>query len=44
MKEYGERIASAFAVSPDAAFLKGLRNYITHTQLPVAQSKADTWT
>jgi hypothetical protein len=39
MKEYGERIASAFAVSPEAAFLKGMRNYITHTQLPVAQSR-----
>ncbi len=39
MKKYGERIASAFAVSPEAAFLKGLRNYITHTQLPVAQSR-----
>jgi hypothetical protein len=37
MKEYGERIA--FAVSPEPAFLKGLRNYITHTQLPVAQSR-----
>jgi hypothetical protein len=39
MKEYGERIASSFAVSQEAAFLKGLRNYITHTQLPVAQSR-----
>jgi hypothetical protein len=39
MKEYGERIASTFVVSLEAAFLKGLRNYITHTQLPVAQSR-----
>lgn len=38
-KEYDERIVSAFAVSPEAAFLKGLRNYITHHQLPVAQTK-----
>jgi hypothetical protein len=39
MKEYGERIASLFTVSQEAAFLKGLRNYITHRQLPVAQSR-----
>jgi hypothetical protein len=38
-KEYGERIASTFLASPEAAFLKGLRNYITHAQLPVAQSR-----
>ena len=38
-KEYDERIASAFIVSPEAAFLKGLRNYITHRQLPVAQTR-----
>jgi hypothetical protein len=38
-KEYRERIASEFAASSEAAFLKGLRNYITHTQLPVAQSR-----
>ena len=38
-KEYDERIASAFTVSPEAAFLKGLRNYITHRQLPVAQTR-----
>jgi hypothetical protein len=39
MNEYREKIASAFATSPEAAFLKGLRNYITYTQIPVAQSK-----
>jgi hypothetical protein len=39
MKEYREKIVSSFAVSPEAAFLKGLRNYITHAQLPVAQSR-----
>jgi hypothetical protein len=39
IKEYGERIASVFIASLEAAFLKGLRNYITHTQLPVAQSQ-----
>lgn len=38
-KEYRERIASVFAPSAEAAFLKGLRNYIAHTQLPVAQSR-----
>lgn len=37
--EYRERIASSFTISPEAAFLKGLRNYITHCQLPVHQSK-----
>jgi hypothetical protein len=37
--EYRERIASAFTASAEAAFLKGLRNYIAHTQLPVAQSR-----
>jgi len=41
MTEYGERVASAFTASSEAAFLKGLRNYITHTQLPVAQSKQE---
>ncbi|MCX4972410.1 hypothetical protein [Streptomyces sp. NBC_00620] len=39
MSEYGGRIASLFKGDPQADFLKGLRNYITHTQLPVAQSK-----
>jgi hypothetical protein len=29
----------SFTPSPEAAFLKGLRNYIAHRQLPVAQSK-----
>lgn len=38
-KEFCERIASTFAATAEAAFLKGLRNYITHTQLPVAQSR-----
>jgi len=38
-EEYAKRIASAFADSPEAAFLKGLRNYITHRQLPVAQTR-----
>jgi hypothetical protein len=38
MKEYGERVASAFTSNPEAGFLKGLRNYITHTQLPVARA------
>jgi hypothetical protein len=38
-KEYGDRIASSFMASPEAAFLKGLRNYITHRQLPVHQSR-----
>jgi hypothetical protein len=37
--EYNERISSVFSVSPEAAFLKGLRNYITHLQLPVAQTR-----
>jgi len=37
--EYHERIASSFTPSPEAAFLKGLRNYITHRQLPVHQSR-----
>jgi hypothetical protein len=37
--EYRERIASSFTPSAEAAFLKDLRNYITHRQIPVAQSK-----
>lgn len=36
--EYLERV-KAFAASTEAVFLKGLRNYITHRQLPVAQSR-----
>lgn len=28
-----------FIADPKATFLKGLRNYITHAQLPVAQSR-----
>ena len=39
VKEHRERIASTFGASAEAAFLKGLRNYITHMQLPVAQSR-----
>lgn len=38
-REYQDRIASTFGASAEAAFLKGLRNYITHMQLPVAQSR-----
>jgi hypothetical protein len=37
--EYRERIASSFTLSPEAAFLKGLRNYITRGQFPIHQSK-----
>jgi hypothetical protein len=39
MHEYRDRIASDFTASAEAAFLKGLRNYIAHRQLPVAQSQ-----
>jgi hypothetical protein len=39
MREYRERVASDFTASAVAAFLKGLRNYIAHMQLPVAQSQ-----
>jgi hypothetical protein len=39
VKEHRDRIASAFGASTEAAFLKGLRNYMTHLQLPVAQSR-----
>jgi len=39
MQEYRDRIASDFTASAEAAFLKGLRNYIAHMQLPVAQSQ-----
>lgn len=38
-KEYDDKVASAFIADPLATFLKGLRNYITHDELPVAQSK-----
>jgi hypothetical protein len=38
MKEYRDRIASDFT-SAEATFLKRLRNYIAHMQLPVAQSQ-----
>lgn len=37
--EYLEKITSIFGGSTEAAFLKDLRNYITHLQLPVAQSR-----
>jgi hypothetical protein len=39
MQEYRDRIASDFTASAEAAFLKGLRNYVAHMQLPVAQSQ-----
>jgi hypothetical protein len=39
MNEYGGKVTSLFKGEPQAEFLKGLRNYITHAQLPVAQSK-----
>jgi hypothetical protein len=38
-QEYRGRVASDFGASAEAAFLKGLRNYITHRQLPVAESQ-----
>lgn len=38
-QEYRNRVASDFVASAEAEFLKRLRNYITHTQLPVAQSQ-----
>ena len=37
-QEYLKRVASDFT-SAEAAFLKRLRNYITHMQLPIAQSQ-----
>ena len=37
-QEYLKRVASDFT-SPEATFLKRLRNYITHTRLPIAQSQ-----
>ncbi|MFJ4829450.1 hypothetical protein ACIP79_05915 [Streptomyces sp. NPDC088747] len=39
MSEYSEKVVSLFKDDPQAGFLKGLRNYITHMQLPVAQSR-----
>jgi hypothetical protein len=39
MQEYRDRIASDFTASSEAAFLKGLRNYVAHMQLPVARSQ-----
>ncbi|MBV9795925.1 MAG: hypothetical protein JO016_18515 [Actinobacteria bacterium] len=39
MREYRDRVASDFTASAEAAFLKRLRNYIAHMQLPVAQSQ-----
>jgi hypothetical protein len=39
MQEYRDRVASDFTANAEAAFLKGLRNYIAHRQLPVAQSQ-----
>ncbi|WP_224278643.1 hypothetical protein [Streptomyces sp. LS1784] len=39
--EYVKRVAEVFHNDPNATFLKDLRNYITHQQLPVAQSRQD---
>jgi hypothetical protein len=39
MNEYRSKVASMFKNDVEAKFLKGLRNYITHAQLPVAQSR-----
>jgi hypothetical protein len=39
VQEYRDRVASEFTASAEAAFLKGLRNYIAHRQLPVSQSQ-----
>ncbi|MGW2796007.1 hypothetical protein [Streptomyces sp. NPDC001269] len=36
--EYAEKVTELFHDAPNAAFLKDLRNYIAHQQLPVAQS------
>ena len=38
-KEYRDRFASDFKASAQAEFLKELRNYIAHRQLPVAASQ-----
>ncbi|MGW2827458.1 hypothetical protein ACWC24_41795 [Streptomyces sp. NPDC001443] len=37
--DYREKLTSVFKTDVQANFLKGLRNYITHSQLPVSQSK-----
>lgn len=39
MDEYHSKVSSMFKDDLQAKFLKGLRNYITHAQLPVAQSR-----
>ena len=39
IQEYRDRVASDFKASAEATFLKGLRHFITHRQLPVAQSQ-----
>ena len=39
MQEYRDRLASDFKASAEAEFLKRLRNYIAHKQLPVAVSQ-----
>ncbi|MDX3613057.1 hypothetical protein [Streptomyces europaeiscabiei] len=39
MNEYRSKVTSMFKDDVEAKFLKGLRNYITHAQLPVAQSR-----
>jgi hypothetical protein len=38
-REYRDRVASCFGGNEEAGFLKGLRNYIAHRQLPVAQTR-----
>ena len=40
--EYDERVKRTFADSPLANFVQRLRNYMTHSKLPVAQGKF-TW-
>ncbi len=44
MQEYRGRVASDFTASAEAAFLKGLRNYIAHRQLPSRRIYAMTST
>lgn len=39
MNEYRGKVGSLFKDDLQAKFLKGLRNYITHAQLPVAESR-----
>ncbi len=39
MNEYRGKVVSMFTDDVEAKFLKGLRNYITHAELPVAQSR-----